>query len=362
MSLKFLPALLIASLSAAPCETPPKTRPSKSFEQSDQLKQANMSGAYNTSARNNTRASWDLYVTGNYIFWQPMEENLELGVNASTSEVPAGHLSGTIVQTDFKYKSGFQAGIGIFPSWDNWDAYAQYTWFTGRHFSRSNPSPGQIIIPFWGSFLDVVNSGNPLENLPLSGKSRWKLSLEVVDLNLGRSYYVGKYLTFRPFFGARAAWINQKYIASFTTTGQLLQLRNTTTSWGVGLETGLLANYLLGCGFKLIGSAEADLLYTSYNLRTKQGFDIAVPAVNWREHHLKYLRPHMDLEFGFGWGSPFSNHNYYVDLSATYGFQVFWNQNMFRSFGGPLGFGTKNPVPNGDLYIHGLTAQLRFDF
>ena len=36
--------------------------------------------AYNATARIDVRGSWDIYTTGSYIFWQPREENLELGI------------------------------------------------------------------------------------------------------------------------------------------------------------------------------------------------------------------------------------------------------------------------------------------
>jgi hypothetical protein len=314
-----------------------------------------MAPAYNAPARTDVRGSWDLYLTGGYICWQPVEENLELGTVSSLSNL----LNGSVAKMNFKYKSGFKVGLGFFPCWDNWDLYSQYTWLRGRHSIHATAHTGQTIIPYWGApgVLTQISSG----------KSRWRLELDIIDLNLGRSCYVGTNLTLRPFFGARAAWIHQKYVATYNPIiGTLQQTpyqnRNTSTSWGVGGETGVLANYLMGCGFRFIGSVEADILLSSYNLRTKQDSPVAPSTllIDLREHHLFYLRPHFDLELGFGWGSAFCNHNYHVDLLATYGFQVFWNQNMFRSYGGYLG--TRNPVPNGDLFVQGLTVESRFDF
>jgi hypothetical protein len=78
---------------------------------------------------------------------------------------------------------------------------------------------------------------------------------------------------------------------------------------------------------------------------------------------LNTLRTHLDLEFGIAWGSYFDNNNWHVDLSAGYGFQVFFNQNMFRWFASTYyGSVAQSVSPNGNLYMHGLTASARFDF
>jgi hypothetical protein len=333
-------------------------RPLNSFEQGYELKQNQMPAAYNAPAHIDVRGSWDLYFSGDYIYWQPNEENLELGIsnsNPSSTELP---ISGNIANLDFKFKSGFQVGIGLCSSQDHWDFYGEYTWLTGRHTGHvTAPSEGGVA-PFWGHPANVPDFIS-------SGKGRWKLDLNILDLNLGRSSYIGTKLTFRPFFGARAAWINQKYVATYENafTGLPYEVRASSTSRGVGFETGLESHWLLGCGFRLIGTAEADLLFTSYNLRLKEEMSDfpSTLAVNLRQHRIYYLRPHLYLDAGFGWGTYLSNHDYHIDFSATYNFQTFWNQNMFRHFVDSTAVGT-SLAPNGDLYIQGFTGSFRIDF
>ena len=67
----------------------------------------------------------------------------------------------------------------------------------------------------------------------------------------------------------------------------------------------------------------------------------------------------MDVELGLGWGSYFDCNNWHVDVTAGYGFQVFFDQNMFRNFN--EGHLVQN-LPNGNLNVHGLTATIRLDF
>ncbi|MDE3046910.1 MAG: hypothetical protein KGI83_01020, partial [Verrucomicrobiota bacterium] len=76
------------------------------------------------------------------------------------------------------------------------------------------------------------------------------------------------------------------------------------------------------------------------------------------------LRSHMDLELGFGWGMYLDCNNWYIDLAAGYGFQVFYDQNMFRRYveSGTGAASANSLVPGGNLYVHGLTATATLDF
>jgi hypothetical protein len=225
----------------------------------------------------------------------------------------------------------------------------------------------------------------------------WNLKTDFVDLSLARSYYSGTRLTVRPFFGARGAWIRQTLKTTFTeetipvaTLGGVLVSSDpdlsqtqggTIRSWGVGPRAGFESNWLVGCGFRLIGDASADVLYTRYDVKTTSSitslfYPNLVPgtpiddtstdstgvesaSASLTQRHLDVLRPHVDLEMGFGWGAYFDNSNWHVDLLATYGYQVFWDQNMFRDFTDDF---SRTVNPNGNLYIHGLTLTARVDF
>ncbi len=358
MSVKSNISLAAIFLSALPLYAmPPSCRPLNSFEQGYEIRQNQMTAAYNATARIDVRGSWDLYTTGGYIFWQPREENLELGIS-NASKDNALPINGRVVNMNFRFKSGFKAGMGIFSDRDNWDAYGEYTWLSGHHRSYSNGPIAGGVLPFWGHPANLPVS--PI----VSGKSQWRLELNIADAQLARSYYVGTKLTFRPFFGVRAAWINQLYKTSYTLENALLYpIRYSSHSWGTGPEVGLGSNWLLGYGIRFIGSAEADILFTRYNLTIQEKYSVAptIDAILLRQSHLFSLRPHTNLELGLGWGTYLYNHNYHFDLSATYGFQVFWNQNMFRNFVDDISVG-KSYAPAGDLFIHGVTGMARFDF
>jgi hypothetical protein len=316
-----------------------------------------MSAGYNATARIDVRGSWDVYATGSYIYWQPREENLELGISNRTDTLEDLSIAGRVINMNFGYKSGYKLGFGAFTDRDNWDGYVEYTWLSGHQRNSATAPVGGRIIPFWGhpdNFIPVI----------ASGKGKWGSAFNIIDAQLARSYYVGAMLTFRPFFGARAAWINQKYSAMYISRTNIpYHVRNSSHSWGLGPEAGITTDWLLGYGIRAIGTAEVDILFTRYNLHMTEEMSTnpSVTPVNLYQRHISYLRPHSNLEFGFGWEHYFCNHNYHFDISGTYGFQVFWNQNMFRNFVDDVSYG-KSYAPNGDLYIHGVTGELRLDF
>jgi hypothetical protein len=73
------------------------------------------------------------------------------------------------------------------------------------------------------------------------------------------------------------------------------------------------------------------------------------------------LRAHFDTELGLGWGRYFLSNDWHIDLSATYGWQIFFSQNMFRKIFN-RGVPTSYLEPLGSLFIQGLTFTARLDY
>ena len=110
---------------------------------------------------------------------------------------------------------------------------------------------------------------------------------------------------------------------------------------------------MLGCGFRMFGSGAADILYTRYNLRNvtiaPSGIAPYAPhTAHIAQNHVGALRPHMEVELGFGYETYLDCCKWHMDLAASYGFQVFWDQDMFLE-------NTNTALPTDGLQIHGLT-------
>lgn len=353
--------------------------PQKSFEQGHELVQTQMMAAYNAPARIDVRGAWDFYASGSFTYMQARQENMELGIasDIAPANMPTLGVVGNWINMDFDYKPGFKVGLGMNFDHDNWDAFAEYTWFRGHNHKSSNGPTNGTIIPAFGH-PNVMETGPSF--FYNTGKESWNLHMDFVDLELARSYYVGTRLSFRPFFGARGGWIRQRlhtrYENTTLTTTLSAPIANTpvlgtldtvqkTHSWGVGPRAGIYTNWMLGQGFRLFGDGFADILYTRYKIHYHEVFTRTAAGTTFpfitHQSDSDHLRTHLDLELGIGWGSYFDNNNWHVDLAAAYGFQVFFDQNMFRHYEDDVSMATSSS-PHGNLYVHGLTASIRFDF
>lgn len=308
------------------------------------------------------KGCWDLFATGSFIYWTPYQDNMELGIVSPPSDSSYA-LHGNVVNFDSNYTPGFQIGIGTNCHQETRDIYLQYTWFHGnQNTDVSLSSTGShVLFPMW-------ETPDASQATYFNGKEDWRLHMDLLDLEFGKHYCVAADLSFRPFYGLRAAWIRQNVEVDYTheATGVLgspnVSITQRSHSWALGLRGGLSTNWMFCKSFRIYGSGNGDLLFAQYtNLRWHQEGIAPGALYTVRQHNLNCLRGHLDLELGLGWGTSFANHKKYVDLSASYGFQVFFNQNMFRNFVDDQAL-AKSISPNGDLYIHGLTATVRLDF
>ena len=338
-----------------------------------------MMPGYNAPSRIDVRGSWDLFVEGSFIYWQLSQDNMEVAFadnlpNSSYITTPT-QVQGNYVAMDFDYLPGFKVGLGMNFDLDNWDSYSEYTRIHGSNTQSTNGVEGAPLLPTWGNSTIVpANAYNTVSE-------NWGCHLDIVDIDLGRAYYVGNSLTFRPAFGARGAWISQKShvhhvnedytnaVAPIEIPGEL-DVYNRTRCWSIGPKVGLDTKWVVGQGFRFFGNTSADVLYTRYKVQSKTNFLAtstvgavtpgSVQSVVTRNFVIA-LRPHLDLEMGFGWGSYFDNNNWHIDLSASYGFQVFFDQNMLPRSDHAFA-PAKQQLATGNLYAQGLTATVRLDF
>ena len=324
-----------------------------------------LNSAYNYPARIQTRCPWDFYADASFIFWQPLQENMELGM--SDTGVSANTVDASVINTDFKFKPGFKLGVGGNFDYDNWDMHLEYTWFhSTTSTSASAPEAGHID-PMWGSpFVLSTLSGDTYS----TAKQSWALKMDILDLDLGRWHYVGTKFTVRPSFGLRADWIRQNVTNTYTREAAGAVLADTASvtgksrSWAIGPKVGLESNWMIGSGFRFFGNGEADILFTDYTRSSFSDTRTETPTESFHVSQRKIytLRPHLDLELGFGWGTYLDCNNWYMDFALGYGFQVFFNQNMFRHFNDGVNMIANSTLSYGDLYVQGLTATFRLDF
>ena len=171
------------------------------------------------------------FVTADFISWRAQEDGLDFSFNGtSIAGVEAGFLPetasrGTVKSPHFSYEPGFKVGAGLKFEHDGWDLFAQYTWWrknTGKHNSKSSlteKSNGSSYViatsplhsaAFAEGELGVGGQGSGLATPAVQKASAtWALHFNVLDAELGRNFWISKYLTLRPFIGMKFSWLTQ---------------------------------------------------------------------------------------------------------------------------------------------------------
>ncbi len=327
--------------------------------------------AYNAPARVDVADGWDFFVTGDFIYWQTVEDGLAYA--ASTERTPSAAalteppLNGKILNVDFDWHPGVKLGFGGNTERDDWDVYLQWTHLVSHNNTSSGTPEGGFLIP-----------GTAYPNIPLGcvgqAFSSWRCIYNTIDLEVGRLYYMGKYWTVRTHGGLRGSWIRQSHNTEFTnlfinvndqavSVGDLHNNKEFNT-WGLGPRIGLDFNWRLGWGWKFFEKNALCVQYTKPSAKLKELLPVVTTRPEVKLRNTKgtgTLRPNFDIEAGFGWGTYFDNYHWHVDLALSYEFHYWWDQNFDVYPIDDFNFATLDAT-RGNLGLHGGTFRVRFDF
>jgi len=294
-------------------------------------------------------------VYGDFIYWEARESNLGFAAtNYSNLQDQVIDVGETFFPS-FKYKPGFKAGIAFDLGHDNWDLDANYTWLNGSAAKNSVKSTGKITNLYNLQFFD--GSSNILDE----ADSSWSLHHNLINVDLGRDYYISQYLTLRPYFGLSGAWNNQKQIVHYSIYGegsQFISLSLKQNYWGVGFNTGLQTNWCFDENWAIYGNFGVMNLWSKYHVQSKEtdyNYDankaIVTPGtVSANTQSTQYgLQNVLDLEVGVRWGMTFDDDTMGVSIQGGWEQQVWINHAQFAN-------------TESSLSLQGLTARLRLDF
>ncbi|PIS00981.1 MAG: hypothetical protein COT84_04725 [Chlamydiae bacterium CG10_big_fil_rev_8_21_14_0_10_35_9] len=310
-------------------------------------------GIYNAPAQIKVNNAWKFFTQGSFIYWQAREEGLEIALENPTNSTPLPSVSSNLLTTCFKYKPGFKVALGYRYKFDQIVGKIEYTRLYQTTRFSAPASTGGSLLPIW------LNSSNTAQ--ASSVNSTWKLDLDILDGSFSSKYIVGRWLNFQPFFGVRAAWIDQRLKANYFITSFFVESSSKSNSWAIGPNMGISSDWLLGLGFYGIGNASASLLYTRYRVNHYEK-SIANPDETRISASEKKdtLRSNVELNLGLGWGSYLINKKFHIDFKVSYDFLVFFYQNMMRNLLDTYNNQLTNSSNN--LYLHGLTVKAQFDF
>ncbi len=317
------------------------------------------SGMINPPGRPQVRNGADLFIFADWLLWNAHEDGLAYAVK---SEAPITLIDAHAKDVHFNWNFGFRVGAGYNMCHDGWDIKATYLRFNSH--GRSEIHAGDdFILPVRASPADLFS----VEGTAAKSNTYIRLLLNQVDLDLGREFYVSKWMTLRPHMGLRADWIRQKWGINYRTiagypTPNHIEIFMKDHWFGIGVEGGMDTLWGLGNGWSLYGNIDVSILYGFHSMKQDEEFD---PINFFTLQNFKFSyrnsQPILDLELGLRWDHMFDDDRFHLGLHAGWEHHVYFGQNQFPYFvaltepGNFLG-------NHGNLTFQGWTLGARFDF
>lgn len=313
---------------------------------------------YNAPGNPKVVDGYNLFITGDFLYWKATENGLTYALRAnSPMDDP---LTGKIQFKDphFRWDYGFRLGFGYNIPHGDWDLYVNWTHFnTGAH-DHAKPKENSGLFPVWAFPAGTLNIGFVPE-----AKAFWKLNLSIIDLELGKEFFVGKKLTLHPHLDVRTVWVDQHYTVDYIdrTTPFFDQVKMKNDYWGIGPRLGIDLQWMLRWGFSINGSADAALVYGEFDISQHEE-DKESPSNHLRFHEEMHNAIAItDLGIYLSWDYMFSHDQYHIGLQVGWEQTIFFEQNQLFRFLDPFYQGSI--VSNqGNLMLQGITLSGRIDF
>jgi hypothetical protein len=348
----FIGALFVFSLYAdesCSCDKIPNPLPSGKYQPT-----------YNLSAIPQINCMKNVYVDASFIYWQPIEQGLDIGIDLGTASS-----QGKVYNVDMNFSPGFKIGLGGFLSkLDSWDLFAEYTWMTSKE--KKTVSGGSLLRFNW------VFANRIFYNQVDSIHSDIKLDFQNGEFLVGRIAYQGNHLHLKPVFGPKFSYIKHR----FNLTADNLRETNSgspatvdkyfvdakSNSWLLGAKVGLESYWLVNCNFKFFAKLGQSLLYQRSDTK-ELFFRIGGNLGDGTDFNFKNKKSDIifntDILAGIGFASYFCHDKYFVDFDLGYDFNIYLNQNFIAELANDS---VSIHKENGYLAFHGLRVNLRLNF
>lgn len=324
------------------------------------LEQAKSSkGVINPPARPVVKSGFDFWLQGEALYMQAREDDLNYSILINSTN--DGHTK----KVTYDWSWGFRLGTGWNFQHDGWDLLFDWTSFHTENTNRKMTDfTTNVNLVVWGDSQASVGIAQLAQGVA-------KLRMNFFDLELGREFFVSKWLALRPFIGGRGAWVHRNFRVMYQTLGPEIPLDKDVVHLmnrfnGGGARIGLDTKWMMGMGWSFVADAAFSLLYGSQHLHHHQvvrEINQTLVDVDHVDNTWTALRSMMDLSLGVRWDKLFYNNRYRIALQAG------WEQHVLFGFDKDMNFihlrrlaSGKYFNYNGDLSLSGVAFQARFDF
>jgi len=322
-----------------------------------------------------------LFADVSFLYWQAKSKGLEYAI---TNQNPNTGLDGNVVDIDFKWEPAFRLAIGMYLPHDNWNILITYTRLEEKSNRNSTTSElnnpistaGVGIIPVW---VHPAAYQNQLNDVRFSfAEAKWKINYNVIDADFGKSFYLTRLLSVRPYIGIRNAVINQNFTVHYH-GGNTITISGTAVtplatdvslknfSYGIGPLFGFRSNWCTKYSLSIFTNLSLSLLHTNFDLnRIENSLSSELIDGEQRNDRAELneefwtYKPHAQMAAGIKWDKCFGCKKH-LAISAAYEGNYWWKQNqMLRFIDATITAKSRNTI--GDLYLQGLTLSVSLDY
>ncbi len=323
-------------------------------------------GVINPPGRPQVKQGYDVFITADALLWQAHEDGLPLFIENKGQGFTSNLNNANAEGMHWNYDWGFRVGVGYNAEHDGWDLNLKWMRIYGNAHEHEHVDGDNALWPTLTHPAAALGGVNLGRGPYTKARGHWKLQLNQIDLELGREFYVSKWLTLRPHVGLRSDWIHQKLKVEYNRftgiSGQDYDVKLRDHFWGLGVAAGIDTQWGLGGGWSIYGDAAFAILYGFHELDRDDTLSNST-QFKWVDMDYSYRVSQAigDLQLGIRWETMFDNDSYHFGIQAGWEHHIYFSQNQFPRFVDDVAIG--DFVANqGDLTFQGWTLSARFDF
>lgn len=309
-------------------------------------------------------------ITADFIYWKAQQDGLDFATSGifdafgPIAAIPPSftHVGkGEAKEPNFQFQPGFKVGLGLAFAHDGWDLHANYTWLNPNNHTTTINAPSD-------SYLTNTNWGDvylySMSCTLASASASWKLNFNVLDVDLGRNFFLSRFLTLRPFFGLKGAWLTENYDITYVPYSVIpladggfisATYKMREKIQGIGIRSGLSPVWHFARNLGLYGDLACSAMWNHFSVRRNDFFEEPSGPLNTINYEQSFHRvtPVLELGIGLTYMGWFSNEKYLLEVKAGWEEQVWFSMNKFID---PL------LTPTGNLTTQGFTLKVGFTF
>lgn len=274
-------------------------------------------------------------------------------------------LDGSLVDIHYSWDWGLNVQAGYNMNHDMWDVKVGYNYFNQSSNHKQSAGLNDTIVPIGVSSAIVSGAANSFTSCS-TAVSQYSVCFNLVDLQIGRAYFLSEMLSFRPMLGLASKWIDQEQKSQYSGGTQVglntVHANNHNKFWGIGPEIGLTGKWYIGEGFHFFGDTNASLLYGTFDVKHKEylsGSSNNVMKVGGNTHKIV---PTAQAILGLGYDVYVENNTHFFSIRLGWNLQYYWSQNQMLSVQSSNGTVPQYARENNDLAVQGITLDLLWSF